>query len=177
MKKKLGIFVSLIILALLIQSLYPQKMNLKVGDKVPIFTLLDQSGNDFDIKNLIGKKAMVIYFYPKDDTPGCIKEACSFRDEYEAFTDKDVVVIGISADNVASHKAFAEKYQLPYTLLSDTDKKVRKLFEVRNTILGILPGRVTFVVDKEGIIQLIFKNQFGAEKHIKESLAILNKID
>ena len=152
MKKKLGILVSLIILTLVIQSLYPQKMNLKVGDKVPIFTLLDQSGNDFDINNLIGKKAMVIYFYPKDDTPGCVKEACSFRDEYEAFTDKDVAVIGISADNVASHKKFAEKYQLPYTLLSDTDKKVRKLFEVKNTLLGILPGRVTFVVDKEGII-------------------------
>lgn len=177
MKKKLGILVTLIILTVVIQSLYPQKMNLKVGDKVPIFTLLDQSGNDFDINNLIGKKAMVIYFYPKDDTPGCVKEACSFRDEYEAFTDKDVAVIGISADNVASHKKFAEKYQLPYTLLSDTDKKVRKLFEVKNTLLGILPGRVTFVVDKAGIIQLIFKNQFGAEKHIQESLAILKEIN
>ena len=177
MKKKLGILVTLIILAVVIQSLYPQKMNLKVGDKVPIFILLDQSGNDFDIKNLIGKKAMVIYFYPKDDTPGCIKEACSFRDEYEAFTDKDVAVIGISADNVASHKKFVEKYQLPYTLLSDTDKKVRKLFEVKNTLLGLLPGIVTFVVDKEGIIRLIFKNQFGAEKHIIESLAILKEIN
>ena len=177
MKKKLGILVVLILLALIVQSLYPQKMNLKIGDKVPIFSLLDQNGNNFEIKNSIGKTAMVIYFYPKDDTPGCTKEACSFRDEFETFTDLNVAVIGISADNVASHKRFAERYQLPYTLLSDSDKKVRKLFGVKNALLGILPGRVTYVIDKEGIIRFIFENQFGAEKHITESLRIIKELN
>ena len=177
MKKKLGILGALVLLALVIQSIYPQKMNVKVGDKVPLFTLLDQNGNDFKINNLIGHKAMVIYFYPKDDTPGCTKEACSFRDEFEVFTDMNVEVIGISADNVASHKKFAEKYQLPFTLLSDSNKKVRKLFGVKNTIIGILPGRVTYVIDKEGIVRFVFENQFGAEKHITESLAVLKELN
>ena len=177
MIKKLGILVVLILLALVVQSLYPQKMNLKIGDKVPIFSLLDQNGNNFEIKNSIGKTAMVIYFYPKNDTPGCTKEACSFRDEFETFTDMNVAVIGISADNVASHKRFAEKYQLPYTLLSDSDKKVRKLFGVKNTLLGILPGRVTYVIDKEGIVRFIFENQFGTEKHITESLRIIKELN
>ena len=177
MKKKLGILVVLILLALIVQSLYPQKMILKIGDKVPIFSLLDQNGNNFEIKNSIGKTAMVIYFYPKDDTPGCTKEACSFRDEFETFTDMNVAVIGISADNVASHKRFAEKYQLPYTLLSDSDKKVRKLFGVKNTLLGILPGRVTYIIDKEGIVRFIFEKQFGAEKHFTESLRISKELN
>jgi len=177
MKKKVVILVTLVILALVIQSLYPQKMNIKVGDKVPLFSLLDQNGNNFEISNLIGKRAMVIYFYPKDDTPGCTKEACSFRDEFETFTDMNVAVIGISADDVGSHKKFAEKYQLPYTLLSDSEKKVRKLFGVKNSLLGILPGRVTYVIDKEGIVRFIFENQFGAEKHITESLRILKELN
>ena len=168
MKKKLGILIVLVLLALIVQSLYPQKMNIKIGDKVPIFSLLDQNGNNFEIKNSIGKTAMVIYFYPKDDTPGC---------EFETFTDMNVAVIGISADNVASHKRFADKYQLPYTLLSDSEKKVRKLFGVKNTLLGILPGRVTYVIDKEGIVRFIFENQFGAEKHITESLRILKELN
>ena len=177
MKKKVGILVTLVILAVVIQSLYPQKMNLKTGDKVPLFTLLDQHGNNFEISNLRGKQAMVIYFYPKDDTPGCTKEACSFRDEFETFTELNVAVIGISADDVDSHKKFTEKYQLPYTLLSDSDKKVRKLFGVKNSLLGILPGRVTYVIDKEGIVRFIFENQFGAEKHITESLRILKELN
>ena len=177
MKKKVGILVTLVILAVVIQSLYPQKMNLKIGDKVPLFALLDQNGNNFEISSLRGKRAMVIYFYPKDDTPGCTKEACSFRDEFETFTELNVAVIGISADDVDSHKKFAEKYQLPYTLLSDSDKKVRKLFGVKNSLLGILPGRVTYVIDKEGIVRFIFENQFGAEKHITESLRILKELN
>lgn len=176
MKKVILIIITFVLIALIVQSLYPQKMNLKVGDKVPLFNLQDQNGKDFAVKDLIGKKAMVIYFYPKDDTPGCTKEACSFRDEFEAFTDMNVEVIGISSDDVASHKKFAEKYRLPYTLLADVRKDVRKLFGVKNSVLGLIPGRVTYVIDKTGIIRLIFENQFGAEKHISESLAILKEI-
>ena len=150
-------------------------MSLKIGDNVPSFTLKDQHGKEFSIDSLIGKKALVIFFYPKDFTPGCIKEVCSFRDQYEDFTDLGAEVIGISGDGESSHDKFAKKYKLPFTLLSDTTKKVRSLFGVKGSLLGLLPGRVTYVVDKNGIVQLIFENQFGAEKHITESLAILKE--
>lgn len=148
-------------------------MSLKIGDKVPSFVLKDQTGTKYNIDDLIEKKALVIFFYPKDFTPGCIKEVCSFRDQYEDFTDLGAEVIGISGDSEKSHDKFAEKYKLPFILLSDIDKKVRNMFGVKSSLLGLLPGRVTFVVDKKGIIQLIFEDQFGAEKHIIESLAIL----
>ena len=150
-------------------------MSLKTGDKVPSFTLKDQHGNNFNIDSLIGKKALVIFFYPKDFTPGCIKEVCSFRDQYEDFTDLGAEVIGISGDGETSHDKFAKKYELPFTLLSDENKKVRNLFGVKSSLMGLLPGRVTYVIDKNGHVQLIFENQFGAEKHIEESLAILKE--
>ena len=150
-------------------------MSLEIGDKIPSFTLKDQDGNDFNIDSLIGKKAVVIFFYPKDFTPGCIKEVCSFRDQYEDFTDLGAEVIGISGDGETSHDKFAKKYKLPFTLLSDTNKKARNLFGVKSSLMGLLPGRVTYVIDKNGILQLIFENQFGAEKHIEESLAILKE--
>ena len=148
-------------------------MGLKIGDKIPSFTLKDQHGKGFKIDKLSGKKAIVIFFYPKDFTPGCIKEVCSFRDQYEDFTDLGAEVIGISGDSENSHEQFSKKYKLPFTLLSDKNKKVRNSFGVKSSLLGLLPGRVTFVIDKNGIVQLIFENQFGAEKHIAESLAIL----
>jgi len=150
-------------------------MSLKTGDIVPSFILKDQRGNDFNIDTLIGKKALVIFFYPKDFTPGCTKEVCSFRDQYEDFTDIGAEVIGISGDGETSHNKFAKKYNLPFLLLSDTNKKVRDLFGVKSSLLGLLPGRVTYVIDENGIIQLIFENQFGAEKHIEKSLAILKE--
>ncbi len=150
-------------------------MSLKTGDKVPSFTLKDQGGHDFNIDTLIGKKALVIFFYPKDFTPGCIKEVCSFRDQYEDFTDLGAEVIGISGDGESSHEKFAKKYNLPFTLLSDPKKEVRTLFGVKSSLLGLLPGRVTYVISKSGIVQLIFENQFGAEKHIAKSLAILKE--
>lgn len=150
-------------------------MTLKKGDKVPSFTLKDQDGKIFSIDTLIGKKPMVIFFYPKDFTPGCIKEVCSFRDQYEDFTDLGAEVIGISGDGESSHQKFAKKYRLPFTLLSDSAKKVRALFGVKGSLFGLLPGRVTYVIDKNGIVQLVFENQFGAEKHITEALAILKE--
>ena len=151
-------------------------MSLKIGDKVPLFTLKDQGGKDLNIKNLIGNTSMVIFFYPKDFTPGCTAEVCSFRDQYEDFTDLGAEVIGISGDGESSHEKFAKKYKLPFTLLSDSDKSVRKLFGVKSSLLGLLPGRVTFVIDQKGIIRHVFENQFGAEKHIEESLSILKEI-
>ena len=147
---------------------------IEVGDKVPSFTLNDENGNLFTVNSTVGKP-MVIYFYPKDDTPGCIKEACKFRDEFEKFKDLDVTVIGISADNVASHKKFKEKYNLPFILLADINNEVRKLFGVPKSMI-FLPGRVTYVIDKKGIVQYIFNSQFKVEKHIENALKKLRGI-
>jgi peroxiredoxin Q/BCP len=146
---------------------------IEVGSKIPEFTLLDQNGNELDIKSVLGKKNLVIYFYPKDDTPGCTKEACSFRDQYEDFKDVDAEVIGISSDDVESHKNFAEKYRLSFTLLSDTDGKIRKMFGVPTNMLGMIPGRVTYVVNKKGEVILIFNSQTKAEQHVTEALEAL----
>ena len=144
-----------------------------VGDKVPSFKLEDQFGKEFDIDDYIGNTTMVIYFYPKDDTPGCTKEACSFRDAYESFTDKNIKVVGISGDDVESHRNFAEKYNLPFTLLADTENKVRELFGVKPNMLGLIPGRVTYVVDQEGKVIFIYDSQFKATKHIEASIKAL----
>jgi len=153
------------------------KKSLSIGDKVPEFQLLDQDGVDFNIADFVGKQAMVIYFYPKDDTPGCTKEACKFRDEFEVFSDLNVKVIGISSDDVVSHKAFAEKYNLPFSLLADTEKKVRTLFGVPTFGAGLIPGRVTYIIDKNGVIKFVFNNMSEAEKHIDKSLEILKSLE
>ena len=147
--------------------------NIQVGDKIPVFSLKDQNGEEFDTSDYIGNTTMVIYFYPKDDTPGCTKEACKFRDSYEEFTDRNVKVIGISADDTQSHKDFAAKYNLPFTLLSDPDNKVRKLFGVKSNMFGMIPGRVTYIVNNKGIVQFMYDNMFNAEKHIDKALEAL----
>jgi thioredoxin-dependent peroxiredoxin len=146
---------------------------IKEGSKVPAFKLLDQDGKEFNIRDVLEKKKLVIYFYPKDDTPGCTKEACSFRDQFEVFTQADAMIIGISGQSVDSHKKFAEKYTLPFTLLSDTDNKVRKLFGVSS---GPIPGRVTFVVDKTGTVVYVFDSQMQATRHVDEALRILKEM-
>lgn len=146
------------------------------GSKVPLFTLKDQHGKEINISDYIGKKNLVIYFYPKDDTPGCTKEACSFRDQFEAFESADAMVIGISAQSVESHLKFAQKHRLNYTLLSDEQNVARKLFDVPTNLLGLLPGRVTYVVDKKGIVVYTFNSQLRAEKHVEEALRILKEL-
>ncbi|NEQ37710.1 MAG: peroxiredoxin [Okeania sp. SIO3I5] len=150
-------------------------MKIKVGDKAPEFTLPSQDGTQVSLSNFLGKKNVVIYFYPKDDTPGCTKEACAFRDQYQVFTDTGAEVIGISGDTQQSHKQFATKYNLPFTLLCDTNNKVRQLYDVPAT-LWILPGRVTYVIDKEGIIRHIFDSMLDFEAHVKEALKTLKAI-
>lgn len=146
------------------------------GDRIPVFTLNDQHGEVFNIEEYLGKKNLIIYFYPKDDTPGCTKQACSFRDAFEDFKEIDAKVIGISSDNEKSHKQFAEKHNLPFTLLADTNKKVRKSFGVPTNLLGLLPGRVTYVFDKNGICQGVFNSQMNVEKHVSESMKILEEL-
>jgi len=146
----------------------------KVGSKVPEFKLMDQTGKEFDIKEVLGKKKLVVYFYPKDETPGCTKEACYFRDQYEVFQKADAVIIGISAQSVESHKEFAENHKLPFTLLSDKDNEVRKLFGVRTSPI---PGRVTFVVNKSGKVVYVFDSLTQATKHVDEALRILKGLE
>ena len=150
-------------------------MALKVGDTVPDFTAKDSSGTIFNSSAVVGKKPVVIYFYPKDDTRVCTEQACSFRDHYEDFTDLGAEVIGVSGDSTASHQKFAQKHQLPFTLLSDHDKKLRNLFGVPTALFGLIPGRVTYVIDEKGIIRLIFDNLSG-KIHIDKALQILKKI-
>lgn len=147
--------------------------NIKIGDKLPNFKLFNQDGKLIYIANYLGNP-IVIYFYPKDDTIGCTKEACSFRDEYHRFSDAGVSVFGISADTVESHKKFKSKYRLPFDLLSDEDNKVRKTFGVPSDLFGIIPGRVTYIADSQGIVRHIYNNQMNAKKHIEESLRILD---
>jgi len=147
-----------------------------VGSTVPTFSLKDQNGTDFKIESVLGKKNLVIYFYPKDDTPGCTKEACSFRDQFEVFKKEDALIIGISGQSVQSHFDFAKKHRLNYTLLSDEGDKVRKLFGVPTSFLGLLPGRVTYIVNKEGKVVFIFNSQLNAGKHIEEAIRILKDI-
>jgi len=118
----------------------------------------------------------VIYFYPKDDSPGCTKEACSFRDQFEVFKEADAVIIGISGQSVESHKEFAEKHRLSFTLLSDVGNKVRKLFGVPTNLMGLLPGRVTYIADKKGKVIFIFNSQTKATEHVDEALRILKEL-
>lgn len=140
---------------------------IKTGDKLPLFGAKDQNGNDFHIGSVLHEKVLVIYFYPKDDTPGCTKQACFFRDQYEEFKDLGAEVIGISGDSVKSHKKFAADYKLPFTLLADENKSLRKLFGVPTNFLGLLPGRVTYVVDKKGIVRWVF-DSMNAESHFSK---------
>jgi peroxiredoxin Q/BCP len=150
-------------------------MALQVGDKIPHFLAKDSHGNDFDSASVVGKKPSVFYFYPKDNTPGCTAQACSFRDQYEDFKDLGAEVIGISGDSIASHEKFAIQYRLPFILLSDKDQKIRNLFGVKPNLFGLIPGRVTYVADKEGVIRLVF-DSLVATNHIPRALEMIKKL-
>jgi len=149
---------------------------IEVGSEIPEFALENQFGETFNIGDYVGKKNLVIYFYPKDDTPGCTKEACSFRDQFAVFEDADAMIIGVSSQSVDSHLKFAEKYNLNYTLLADVNKEVRKLFGVPADIFGLIPGRVTYIVNKEGKVVYVFNSQTKAEEHVNEALAVIKNL-
>ncbi len=140
------------------------------GDLIPDFSALDHEGIErhFTASTLSGPT--VFYFYPKDETPGCTKEACSFRDAYADFTDTGVDVYGISADDVESHRNFRERHRLPFTLLADTKNIVRSAFGVPRDLFGMLPGRVTYVTDGDGRVIKIFNSQLNSTKHVEEAL-------
>ncbi|MEM9485747.1 MAG: peroxiredoxin [Cyanobacteria bacterium P01_F01_bin.116] len=147
-------------------------MAIKVGDSAPDFTLQSQTGESITLSSFKGQKSVVLYFYPKDDTPGCTTESCTFRDSFQDFQDLGAEVIGISSDSPDSHQKFANKYSLPFALVSDTDSSVRKAYGVPAT-LGLLPGRVTYVIDQSGNVRHLFNSQFNPKKHVDEALTVL----
>jgi peroxiredoxin Q/BCP len=151
------------------------KAEVTAGSVAPDFTLPSQSGEMVSLGDFLGKMPVVLFFYPKDNTLGCSKEVCAFRDSFEELGNLDAEVIGISSDSVDSHKGFAEKHKLPFTLLSDQGGKVRKLYGVPST-LGIFAGRITYVIDKEGVVRHVFSSQIGVEKHVAEALKTLESI-
>ena len=159
----------------LLDTLLGSGTGLAAGAPAPDFALEDQNGKRVSLADFRGRRNLVVYFYPKDDTPGCTKEACTFRDQYADFTDAGAEVFGISSDSPASHRAFAAKHELPFTLLSDPDGKVRTAFGVPAT-LGLLPGRVTYVIDKRGVIRHAFNSQLSPARHVAEALQVIGRL-
>jgi peroxiredoxin Q/BCP len=149
-------------------------MTLNVGDKAPDFELPSADGM-VRLSDLLGKRAVVLFFYPKDETAGCTMEACGFRDEYASFVEAGSEVVGISSDPPESHDRFARKHGLPMKLLSDVGGRVRALYGVAPT-LGILPGRATFVIDREGFVRHIFVSQLRARRHVREALEAISRL-
>ncbi len=144
---------------------------LEIGDEVPHFVLKDQQGNDFDIKDYVGKEKLVIYFYPKDESSGCTKQACAFRDSFADYTDAGAIVVGINSGSVQSHQSFAQNHRLPFTLLSDPDDKVLRAFGVKNVLF--LTGRETFVVGLDGRIAFKYRALMNADQHNDKVLEFL----
>jgi thioredoxin-dependent peroxiredoxin len=147
----------------------------RIGDTAPDFTLPSQSGETVSLSDYRGKKVVVLYFYPKDNTPGCTAEACGFRDSYEAFTENGAEVIGISSDSVDTHGSFSGKHDLPFVLLSDKGGTVRKSYGVPNTLM-VLPGRVTYVIDREGTVRHVFSSMTNIGGHIDEALTKVKEL-
>jgi peroxiredoxin Q/BCP len=148
------------------------KDKVKVGSVAPDFTLPSQAGEMVSLKDFSGRKPVVLFFYPKDDSPGCTKEVCAFRDNFEEFSKLDVQVIGISSDSVESHRRFAAKHDLSFPLLSDEGGNIRRLYGVPKTF-GLIPGRVTYIIDKEGVVRHVFSSQLSVQRHVQEALAAL----
>ncbi len=146
-------------------------MNLQAA---PDFSLPDETGSMVSLSDFVGQKNLVLFFYPKDDSPGCSAQVCAFRDSYEAFGEAGAEVIGISSDSVESHARFRERKHLPFRLLSDEGGRVRRKYGVPSTF-GLIPGRVTFVIDRQGLIRYSFNSQFDIARHVRESLRILSE--
>lgn len=143
------------------------------GQTAPDFTLPDQTGKPVRLSDVLREKAVVLYFYPKDDTPGCTAEACTFRDQYEDFRDAGAEVIGVSDDPPDRHAAFAGRHKLPFVLLSDADGAVRQMYGVKSALFGLLSGRVTFVIDRQGVVRHVFESRLQARRHVHEALGSL----
>lgn len=150
-------------------------MELKQGDRIPSVKLKDKDGNDFEVDKFAGSRPVVIYFYPRNFTPGCTTEACDFRDQYQDFKDLGAEVIAVSSDSVESHQKFSRQYNLPFIFLSDENKEARKAFGVKSSLFGLVPGRETFVFDKSGILRMKYNN-LSASHHTSNALEKLRAL-
>ena len=149
--------------------------SIQAGDRAPNFTAEAHTGQTISLADFQGKQAVVLFFYPKDHTAICTKEACAFRDAYEDFVTAGAAVIGVSMDSLDSHRSFAANKRLPFLLISDQDGMLRRLFGVPKTF-GILPGRVTYVIDRAGMVRHVFNSQLFARRHVSEALEIVRKL-
>jgi peroxiredoxin Q/BCP len=149
-------------------------MTLAVGEKAPGFRLASSAG-PVSLDSLLGERAVVLFFYPKDDSPGCTAEACSFRDQYDAFVEAGAEVLGISPDSSDSHAHFSAKHALRVKLLSDPGGKVAALYGVSKT-LGLFPGRATFVIDRQGVVRHVYVSQLQFRRHTNEALEAVRKL-
>lgn len=149
--------------------------DLKAGQAAPDFELPDQTGAQVRLSQFRGQAAVVLFFYPKDDTTGCTIEACTFRDEMPRFDAMGAKIIGVSSDSSESHARFAGKYDLPFSLLADKGGRVRKMYGATGLLMGLIPGRVTYVIDREGVIRHVFSSQTAFRGHIEEALRALPK--
>ena len=148
---------------------------IQAGDQAPDFTLPTQSGETFELKDHLGERVIVLYFYPKDNTSGCTAEACAFRDSYEVFTEAGADVIGVSSDSVDKHAGFASQHNLPFTLVSDKGGKVRKAYGVPG-VLGVIPGRVTYVIDRAGVVRHVFSSMTNIGQHVRDALKMVRQL-
>jgi peroxiredoxin Q/BCP len=146
-----------------------------VGDPAPDFTLPTQTGEQVSLHDLLEQQVVVLFFYPKDDTYGCTREACAFRDAYDVFTEAGAQVVGVSSDSIDSHDSFARKHSLPFTLLADEGGELRRRYDVPTT-LGILAGRVTYVIDRQGVIRHVFSSQTQFNNHVQGALAVVRQL-
>jgi peroxiredoxin Q/BCP len=165
----------LLLIALLAFIISPSQAqtnpHITVGDKVPVFSLQDQNAKTFNIADHIGKQMLVIYFYPKDESMICTKEACAFRDSFDEFTKAGAMVIGINSGTVASHKAFADHNKLPFVLLSDPGNKVYNQFGIKGKLF--FTGRETFIVDLTGKVFYQYESMMEGKKHAEDALSYI----
>ena len=148
---------------------------ISVGDRTPDFSRTDQNGRAIQLADFRGERAVVLFFYPADESPVCTREACAFRDAFQDFVAAGAAVIGVSGDSLERHRQFADRHQLPFHLISDADGSLREAFGVPKS-LGLLPGRVTYVIDMEGRVRHLFNAQLAAERHVQEALLTVRKI-
>jgi peroxiredoxin Q/BCP len=160
---------------LVAEAMMADREGVRVGDPAPDFALPSVGGEIVRLSDFRGKSEVVLFFYPRDNSPACTVEACSFRDHYEAFREAGAEVIGISADSEASHEGFARRFRLPFLLLADGDGAVRAKYGIPRTF-GLFPGRVTYLIDREGIVRHVFSSQFQPWRHVGEMLEVLKRL-
>lgn len=148
-------------------------MALNVGDKAPDFEAVTDGDEKLRLSEVLKEREVILYFYPKDETPGCTAEACSFRDEWDTIKEMGAEVIGVSSDTAESHRKFKENHKLQFTLVSDRDKAIRTMYGVKGSLF---PPRTTFVISREGKIVHVYNSQMNAKHHVDEAVTALKKL-